>query len=312
MNILTDITSQLINTDKPLTAGLFKLKLLALRLQNMLLLDWINKELKGYEDGTYLPIYRITSGQLKGTFSNGIISREDVGISTIALPETIEDYITNFKIPQNISIVEEYAKKTEDSLKIPISPEWTAIMMDRIVVYNPTIIGYSLTDSYTLISRYAYKNILDYVRNYALDLTTALESNLGYEVEIEKLIQNKDETNQIIQSFMTQGNIINIGDGNLVNTGDKNSISQNINIQKGNFEQLRQTLIQIGLEETDINELENILKEDNADIEKKEFGAKTKSWIKKMVNKFFYAGGQIGFGAIGSILANSISPFLGF
>lgn len=310
MNVLTEIVNLLADEKGSLTNGLYKLKLLASRIKNVELLEWINRELNGYDDDKDLPEYRKTVGLLKGSFSNGFYNQVNQSIPTFNFPPELIDFISNYKIYQNISIIEDYANKAEDSLPMSIPAELSAFMMKFIQEYNPTARGYSLYNVYLLISTKAYKNILMNVRNYALDLSLALEGELGYEIEIDEIIKKREETNQIIHNYMTQNNITNVGDGNLVNTGDNNTISQNTVIQKGDFEQLRQSLSQIGLETEDINELESIVKEDNTDIEKKEFGDGVKGWLKKMTMKYWEKGKQLGLGAISSVAGSFISKFL--
>jgi len=310
MNVLTEIVNLLADEKGSLTNGLYKLKLLASRIKNGELLNWINKELNGYEDDKELPKYRISSGLLKGSFTNGYYNQVNQSIPTFNFPSELIDFFSNYKIYQNISIVEDYANKAEDSLPMAIPAELSAFMMKFIQEYNPTARGYSIYNVHLLVSTKAYKNILMNVRNYALDLALTLESELGYEIEIEEIIKQKEETNQLIHNYMTQNNITNFGDGNLVNTGDNNTITQNTVIQKGNFDQLRQTLSQIGLEEEDINELESIVREDNTDVEKQEFGEGVKGWLKKMTIKYWEKGKQLGLGAISSIAGNLISKFL--
>ena len=312
MNVLTEIVTLLADEKESLTNGLYKLKLLATRIKNVELLTWVNRELNGYDDEKDLPVYRKTAGLLKGTFSNGYRNLVNQTIPTFNFPPELVNFTSNWPILQNISIVEDFANRAEDSLPMAVPAELSAFMMKFIKEYNPTAIGYSLHNVHLLISTVAYKNVLMNVRNYALDLALALESELGYEIEIGEIIRKKDETNQIIHNYMTQNNITNIGDGNLVNAGDNNTVSQNTIIQKGNFDQLRQALSQVGLDNEDIDELEEVLKEDNTDADKKQFGDGTKGWIKKMVDKYFDAGTQIGFGAIGSTIANLLSTFLGF
>jgi len=310
MNVLTEIVNVLANEKESLTNGLYKLKLLASRIKNVELLKWINKELTGYNDDKELPQYRKTTGILKGSFTNGAYNLTNQTIPTFNFPPELCDIVSNYTILQNISIIEDYANRTEDNLPLAIPAELSAFMMKFIQEYNHTAQGYSIYNVHLLISTKAYKNILMNVRNYALDLALALESELGYEIEIEEIIKQKEETNQLIHNYMTQNNITNFGDGNLVNTGDNNTITQNTVIQKGNFDQLRQTLSQMGLEEEDINELENIVREDNTDMEKQEFGDGVKGWLKKMTLKYWEKGKQLGLGAISSVAGNLISKFL--
>ncbi len=310
MNILTEITNLLADEKESLTNGLYKLKLLGARIKNEELLNWVNKELNGYDKDEELPEYRKTGGLLKGSLSNGYYNMENQTIPTFNFPPELRDFVTKIEINQNISIVEDFAYKKDDSVTLALPAEISAFVMKYIKEYNHTAMGYSLYNAHILVSTKAYKDVIMKVRNHALDLTLTLENEMGYEVEIEEIIRKKEDINQIIHNYMTQNNITNIGDGNLVNTGDNNTISQNTVIQKGNFDQLRQTLSQIGIEEEDIKELEDIVKDDNTDVEKQEFGDGVKGWLKKVTMKYWEKGKQLGLGAISSVAGSLISKFL--
>ena len=312
MNALSEIVNLLADEKESLTGGLFKLKLLAARIQNKELFEWVNKELNGYDENDVLPEFRIVSSQLIGYFTNGYHDLPNQHIPFYVLPENLYNVIApNYAIHQSIPIVQEFANYKDDTVELMQDAALAAIL-GQSMHEKKMIKGYGVR-LYKLnvrVSTKSYTNILMNVRSYAMDLALALESELGYEVEIEEIIKRKEETNQIIHNYMTQNNITNIGDGNLVNTGDNNTISQNTVIQKGNFEQLRQTLSQIGLEAEDINELEGIVKEDNADMENQEFGDGVKGWLKKVTMKYWDKGKQLGLGAISSVAGSLIAKFL--
>jgi len=46
---ITDIVNQLTDTTSSLTSILLKVKVLAVRLKNQRLIDWVTKEIEGYE-----------------------------------------------------------------------------------------------------------------------------------------------------------------------------------------------------------------------------------------------------------------------
>lgn len=312
MNVLTETVNFLADEKGSLTNGLYKLKLLASRIKNVELSNWINKELNGYEKEDVLPDYRITSSQLIGYFTNGYQDLPNQQIPFYVLPENFYNVIApNYAIYQSIPIVQDFANHKDDSIELMLDATLAAILTQ--CMYKKDMIrghGVRLYKLNVRVSTKSYTNILMSVRSYAMDLALALESELGYEVEIKEIIKRKEETNQIIHNYMTQNNITNIGDGNLVNTGDNNTITQNTVIQKGNFDQLRQTLSQIGLEAEDINELEDIVKNDNTDVENQEFGDRVKDWLKKMTIKYWEKGKQLGLGAISSVAGSLISNFL--
>lgn len=308
MNILTELVSLLADEKESLTNALYKLKILAVRVSNQELLKWVNQELNGYDSNEKLPEYRKTPGILKGSFHNGFQAVANQNIPTFGFPEELINYVSKVSIIENISIVEDRAKKEEETVRIAIPAEITAFIMEYLKKNNSTARGYTLYNNYIIINTAAYKNIISRIRNNALDLTLALEKEVGLEVDIEEVIKKKDKINQVIHNHMS--NITNIGDGNLVNTGDHNDITQNTVIQKGNFEQLKQALSQAGLDSKDIDELENIIKDDNTNVEKKELGDGVKQWLKQITLKYWDKGKKIGLGVITHIASKLIEMYL--
>lgn len=85
MSVLTEIINLLSNEKESVTSGLLKLKILASRVENMELLEWVARELDGYYDDTELPRYRVAPSVLKGTFWNSYSTYEDYDIPSIKL-----------------------------------------------------------------------------------------------------------------------------------------------------------------------------------------------------------------------------------
>ncbi|MBF4465869.1 hypothetical protein IRZ99_11440 [Flavobacterium sp. LC2016-12] len=71
MKLVNDIINELIDTEKSVSSPLLKTKVLASRLQNATLLNWVTKELKGYDCLSELPDYRKFEGNIVGTFIAG-------------------------------------------------------------------------------------------------------------------------------------------------------------------------------------------------------------------------------------------------
>ncbi|MEA4916304.1 hypothetical protein [Proteiniphilum sp.] len=294
MNVLTEIISLLSNERESLTNGLYKLKILASRIKNNELLNWINKELNGYEDEDVLPNYRVGDVLLKGTYINQIgHSIPDQPIPAFKFSERLEYFAKKINITQGISIIENIANSEDDSISYSVPAELGAIITNIIREYNPTARRFNLINLHRVVSVISYKNILIKVRNHALELALALEVEMGYEVEIEEIIKNKGEANQIIHNYMTQ-NITNIGDGNSITIGNNNKIDQNLNIQKGDFNQLKNELSQLGLEDHDIDDLQEVLESEKDNNESEQLGKKTQGWIRRMGDKLIKNGKKIG------------------
>ncbi len=67
-----------------------------------------------------------------------------------------------------------------------------------------------------------------------------------------------------------------------------------------------------GIEEADIMELQEIIEADQPDSVNKRFGNGVNTWIQKMTGKVLDGSWQIGIGAAGTLLADSIKQYYGF
>jgi hypothetical protein len=307
MNILTEIINQLIDNSIPLTDSLLKIKVLASRLKNKTLYDWVNKELSGYEPDDEIPEYRVTGCILVGNILHGNMHMKNQVLATTGLPDFIRKHVEKIEFNQPISVLERYIVENNNPLAYAIPAE---------------IYGY-LTENYEnmgnkYISVYSARKHVDLgviqqaiseVRNKTLDLLLKLEEEFGIEINLQDLIGKKSRANEIINNIMNQ-TIINKGYGNVINTGNESSITNNAHIEKLNFEDLKKALQDNQVGDDEINELKKIIKE-KPDYEKKIFGPKVNSWIQKMTNKALNGTWQVGIGAAGSILVELVKKYYG-
>ena len=129
MNALSEIVNLLADEKESLTGGLFKLKLLAARIQNKELFEWVNKELNGYDENDVLPEFRIVSSQLIGYFTNGYHDLPNQHIPFYVLPENLYNVIApNYAIHQSIPIVQEFANYKDDTVALMQDAALAAVM----------------------------------------------------------------------------------------------------------------------------------------------------------------------------------------
>ena len=108
---------------------------------------------------------------------------------------------------------------------------------------------------------------------------------------------------------MNKTEINNTGDGNVVNTGDKASQTANIAINKGDWDKLRKTLMDQGIDDSDVSELKTII--DTEKPEGNKVGPKALDWILKTSGKAVQGVGKIATGVTSSLLASLIKSYLG-
>src|SRR4051812_13566005 len=98
MKLLSDIINDLVDDTISLQRALLKMKVLASRINNKILLNWVSSELEGYPDQNLLPEYRITVSNMMGSYINGRAHYKNVAIPVMGLSEEMENFFTSFKL----------------------------------------------------------------------------------------------------------------------------------------------------------------------------------------------------------------------
>ncbi|MBL4560254.1 MAG: hypothetical protein JKX79_04645 [Labilibaculum sp.] len=307
MNILTEIAKLLTDNDNSITTSLLKIKVLAVRLNNKALSDWVSKELSGYKEDDKLPKYRIYGCNLKGNLINGRMQYTNQVLPTNGLSDLVKVHLETFDFYEALSVLESYIKdKKAPLLQIAIPSELLYYLTENYQrMGNPYANVYS---AHKEVGCGAVEQTLSEIRNIALDLILSLEGEFGFEIKMEDLIIKKNEVNVVIQDIMNK--MIIKGDGNFINTGNENSIENKINISKLDFNAVRDVLKQNHVEEEDIKELEKVINE-QPDYENKLFGSKVNTWIQKMTTKALDGTWSVGIGVAGGLLVEVLKKYYG-
>lgn len=306
MKLINDIINELIDTEKSITSPLLKTKVLASRLQNEVLLNWVSNELKGYDTAGDLPDYRKYNGNITGTYINGSMQYNDQPVPTIGLKKELEEMLHSMDFYQSISSLETLKGENKSGkLEHTFPAELTGLIQQNWrKMGNPYL---QLVNCKKSISVNAVVEILSFVRNNLLDFMLKIDSEFGNITEIEELKTKKEE----IATIMNQTIINNSGDGNVLNTGEKANITATININKGNKEELAKHLQDIGLSDADTTELIDIIDTEEPNFDNKTFGQKVNTWTHKMLGKALDGSWNIGIGAAGSLIAEAVKTYYG-
>ena len=306
MKLINDIINELIDTEKSITSPLLKTKVLASRLQNIELLNWVSNELAGYENTEELPEYRIFQGNITGTYINGTMQYNEQPVPTVGLNEKLEKTIRSINLNQSISSLENLNNDGESGfLEHAFPAELVGLIQKNWrKMGNPYL---QLINCKISIPASAVNEVLSYVRNNLLDFMLKIDSEFGNITEIEELKTKKEE----IATIMNQTIINTSGDGNVVNTGDKVKVSANITINKGSKEELLRYMQDIGLSDKDVVELSVIIDTEKPDLKKKTFGQKVNNWTQKVLGKALDGSWNIGVGAAGNLLTEAIKMYYG-
>jgi len=302
MKLISDIINELMDYGCPIAGPLLKTKVLAARIGNKELSDWVNSEINGYSEDSSTPPYRNSSGVLMGTFVNGAKQYSQAQIPLGDITDEERRLLTDFAIRDSVNSVE---KMQEDKgLKISVSPEAKAF-----IEYSVRSLGnrfFEIFVVYVDIPSALFSNILASVRSKLLDFMLALEKEFGHETEIEDLRVR----NSLITHIMNT-TINNNGDGNVINTGANAEISNSSVNVKGDKEALRKTLKQHNVQDDDISELLSIVDEVTPEAPGI-YSTNVSKWMLKMMNKAIDRTWQVGVGAAGGIIAEALAFHYGW
>jgi hypothetical protein len=306
MKLINDIINELIDTEKSLSSPLLKTKVLASRLQNETLLNWVSNELKGYDTTGELPDYRKYNGNITGTYINGNMQYNDQPVPTAGLKMKLEEVLRSMDFYISISALETLkGENRSGSLEHTFPAELIGLIQQNWrKMGNPYL---QLINCKKSVSVNAVVEILAFVRNNLLDFMLKIDAEFGNITEIEELKTKKEE----IATIMNHTIINNTGDGNILNTGEKAQITATINITKGSKEDLVKHLQDIGLSEEDTSELLEIIDCEEPNFGNNTFGQKVNCWTQKMLGKALDGSWNIGIGAAGNLIAEAIKTYYG-
>lgn len=310
MKLIGDIINELVDSEKSISAALLKTKVLASRIKNTELIEWVNNELSGYKSEESLPEYRKVQGVVTGTFMTGNrisggYQYNDQPLPTMGLAPELEKTIRCLDFYQSVSTLESYIGDNKSGkLEKVFPPEFKAIIEKHMVKMGNPELHLVTAKCYTSIN--SIVNTLSIIRSKLLDFMLKIEEEFGTSTELEDL-KNKNEK---ISTIMNQ-TIINQGDGNVVNTGGNSTITAKIKIKKGDKNTLSDNLKENGLTDEEIVPLIEIIDQEEPDREQGKFGAKVNEWIQKMIGKTLDGTWQIGTGAAGTLLAEAIKAYYG-
>lgn len=306
MKLVSDIINELMESSIPLSSVLLKAKVLASRIDNKLLLDWVNHELNGYPNEDILPEYRKNFGSyIKGDYMVGSMKYTNQPIPTSGL--TFNIISKNFK--DSVSSLEQTIKNAESQTLIqPLPAEIVGLLEANWQSYGSRNEYIQLINARKVIAVTAFSDILTQVRSRLLDFMLEVDKAYGNLTELKDLNKENNKISQIMNQTIINAN----GDGNVVTTGNYNDINSTIKINKSNKDQLSEVLKANKVDSEEIFELLEVIDSDNHNLQNKTFGDKTNNWFQKMIAKSLNGSWQVTVGAAGNILASALQMYLGF
>jgi hypothetical protein len=306
MKLINGIINELVDVNISISSALLKTKVLATRLENERLIKWVSYELKGYDKLTELPDYRKFKGHLTGTVINGSLQYNDKPVAIAGLDEGFVEAINSMNFTESITSLESMKSENKSGrLENVYTAEITSLLENNWrKLGNPYL---QLVNCKVSISVNALNEIISVVRNNLLDFMLKIDAEFGNITEIEELKTKKTE----IATIMSQTIINNTGDGNILNTGNNSKINANINISKGNIEELIKYLESNGLNSKDTSELVEIIDDELPNFENIIFGQKVNQWTQKMIGKALDGTWNVGIGTAGNLIAEALKNYYG-
>ena len=218
----SEIIIDLIKNKTSVSDALYQLKLLISDLNDNSIINWINSELEGYKDDNSVPPYRILKSPLYGEiqyYSGGSLINRKMQIPV----KTKHLNLLEFKMKDNISAVEKWAKEGSSDKKMPFDLRIASQIADMNLSEMCQIMG-----AWLPIAPASFSEITNSVKNKILDILMELENKYGnlddYTIDFKDK-KDKDTTSKTIINIIYNDNSVKVGDKNKIDSsilGDNN------------------------------------------------------------------------------------------
>ncbi|TPW23749.1 hypothetical protein FH712_07375 [Marinobacter nauticus] len=300
MTLLIDLQNAAVDASEDLGTLLRKCKVLAARLDNQPLENWLIWESNGYPEDVPVPDYRQWPLEVKGHFSGYAGSGlRDAPIPSICLPEHVRGSYENYSCRLSISSIEATLRESDGRpLRVPTGDLAVALGTN---VYE----GNNCLQAWAEFSPNNLHELVNAVRNKVLDFSLALWKRFPDLGELDAKT-SEAEAKAINQIFNTT---VYGGSANLV--GNASNSTFNLNFSAGDFAGLRQFLLEHGVSEEDAQMLEKAIDQEEEPVTDAGFGPHISDWISRMVAKAASGSWNISVGAAGGLLAQALGKFFG-
>ena len=302
MVLVDEIIEVLSSKNLSLENALFKAKVLAHRLGESEMKQWVDCELTGYPDAGTLPSYRVIPVSVMGNVSNTVYRYQNHPLPLSHLSKKLREKLETTYLIQSITVIEKWAENDAD-LTIVIAPELCP-SLSKGVGY-----GYFVERAWGKHSLGAMLQVVTEVRSRLLDFVLNLSEQIPSEVSAEEMKKMSKEirvADIFKNSVFGNNTTIIVGNGSI--QGVTNTITYN------DFESLSANLRRQSVPDTDIAALNEAIKGDQGADEHKEkkLGSNVNKWILGMVAKAGSSAWNISVTAAGNLLDAAISTYYGF
>jgi len=312
--LLQEVIDNLVNTGESLSSALIRLNYFGRLIKNAELIEYTTNELNGYKgDESQIPDYRQAIGTINLEMQAGYHKHYGI-LPASMLEEPFKSSLQYVFVREGITVVEKMAK---DAANPDFSDIGSAIPLEMLpMLQEPARKLYKSTARIDVVSARLSGNahvvieIPDAVRTRLLEFTMSIGESFGYNIEIATFNKKQGANNQTIIHQMNN-TINNSGDGNILNTGNDNTLSNNVQLYKGNVERFRSELEKQGIDDHDVKEITEIIATETPNLEEQKLGPKVNGWIMKVLEKSLNGVGKIATGISANLLATLVKQYYG-
>lgn len=302
LELIEDIRDSAVSPDHCSLATLLrKCRVVASKLGNRHLEDWIHYESNGYPDGVTVPDYRITAVNLIGHFSaiHGGTQLRDAPISVLSLPEGVREVFSKYKVTDSVALLEQHAQSQTGVVHLNYDALPLMLAQHKVKIYN----NMECLQAWGEMSAGVAVHILETVRNRVLDFSLALEKESPRAAKgVADFSVEEERINKMVQTSI-------YGDQNIVLVGSNNFVYVS-GVVKGDFNSLREVLSRNGLTSEDIDALHRALKSEPEATGGK-FGTQVKKWMSGVISNVGKNAGDIAVNAVKGLLQKALEQYYG-
>ncbi|WP_457811352.1 AbiTii domain-containing protein [Sinorhizobium meliloti] len=302
MGLLAEIQHDAISDTTPASTLLRKCFVLAHNLDSNLLEDWVRHELNGYPKDAEVPDYRRIPMHFKANLTNLVYSVTNQPVPQALVAKAVGNSdIATFKCRQAIGTISE--DKIKDSSTLVVNFDNIALLLERKGIFDSS---YSVSQFWGEVPAPSVLGVVDAVRNRVLEFALALSKKYPSAGEVGGVTMKEPALEKTVnQIFNTTIN------GNAGVIGNADNATVNIRVGQGNFDDLRQQLIQHGIGEEDIWELEAAIASEPQIGTGKKYGPKVAQWVGKMLGKAASGVWGVGLQTGGVVLEKALLKYYG-
>ncbi len=275
--MIKDLIKDLVYEEIDLVKGLSRAKLIAYKLNNTQLKEWISKEVNGYgEKGVELPKYRKVPCEIYATLFVPFVGERTVPMDVSNLEKDLKINMHEMNITQSIATLYHSVNQGDGLYGVEEMPQ-NIVSMFRQSTREDQLVGVTRRIQFSQLN-----HIIEITKNKLIDTLLELDSAFP---NMENDFKLTDESKEIAKTIINN-NIYGEHANSNIGLGDH--INQTIsNIVDKKIEKTVNELKQLGIPDEDLKELKTIFETDSG---KASVGKKLMNWVSRVSTKAIEKG----------------------